>query len=45
MHWRIAWMAAETGISPLELLRLDTRMLWTLGRYLEVKAERQQRRR
>lgn len=45
LHWRIAWIAVETGISPLDLLQLEPRMLWTIGRYLEGKAQAQQRKR
>jgi len=44
-HWRIAWMAVETGISPNELAKLEPRMFWTLGKYLEFKAQRLQRKR
>jgi hypothetical protein len=45
MHWLIASVACETGISPTELMNLEPRMLWTLGRYLDAKAKRQARKR
>ena len=45
MHWRLAWIAVETGISPLDLIQLEPRMLWTISRYLSNKAERQARKR
>jgi len=43
-HWEIAQLAVETGISPLDLLQLDERMLWTLQRYLVAKANASQKR-
>jgi len=42
-HWYIASIACETGISPRELMQLDSRMLWTLGRYLVYKNQKQSR--
>lgn len=41
LHWRIAWISCETGVSPTDLANLEPRMLWTMSRYLETKAERQ----
>lgn len=35
-------MACETGISPRDLIDLEPRMFWTLGKYLEFKAARMQ---
>jgi hypothetical protein len=40
-HWYIATLAVETGISPRELMELDERMLWTLGRYLVWRGQHQ----
>lgn len=42
MHWFIASLACETGISPRELMELEPRMLWTLNRYLVARAQKQQ---
>lgn len=39
MHWKLAVMAVETGISPRELLALEPRMLWTMERYMISKAQ------
>lgn len=38
MHWKIAIIAVETGLSPRELLELSPRMLWTLEKVLTWKA-------
>jgi len=40
-HWYLATLAVETGISPRELMKLDDRMLWTMGRYLVWRATHQ----
>lgn len=42
MHWYIAAIACETGISPRELMELEPRMLWTINRYLIGRAQKQQ---
>jgi len=34
-------LAVESGISPLELMQLDERMLWTIGRYLISRNQQQ----
>jgi hypothetical protein len=44
IHWTIAAIACETGISPRELAALDPRMLWTLERYLMAKFQAQSKR-
>lgn len=36
-HWSIAAIAVETGISPLDLMQLEPRMLWTIERYMIAK--------
>ena len=41
MHWRIATLAVESGISPLDLLQLEPRMLWTIEKYLIGRAKNQ----
>lgn len=41
LHWTIATIACETGISPRELAELEPRMLWTIQRYLIAKFQRQ----
>lgn len=33
----IAGIAVETGISPVDLLQLEPRMLWTIQRYMAAK--------
>lgn len=33
-HWYIVQLAYEYKLSPRELMKLDTRMLWTMGRYI-----------
>ena len=43
MHWKIALIAVETGLSPRELLELSPRMLWTIERYLVSKYQTQNR--
>lgn len=40
LHWDIAIVAVETGISPNELMQLEPRMLWTMMRYLITKNQR-----
>lgn len=45
MHWKLAALAVETGISPRELLELTPRMLWTLERYLVWKGQAMSRKR
>jgi hypothetical protein len=37
MHWKIALLAVETGLSPRELLELSPRMLFTIEKYLTFK--------
>jgi len=37
-------LAIQTGISPRELMRLSPRMLWTLQRALEARAQESNRR-
>jgi len=39
MHWTIAALAVETGISPRELIELEPRMLWTIQRYLVSRGQ------
>lgn len=41
LHWEIAGLAVETGISPRELMQLEPRMLWTIERYLIARAQAQ----
>lgn len=41
MHWQIAALAVETGLSPVELMKLEPRMLWTIERYLIARAQAQ----
>jgi len=41
MHWLIATIACETGVSPRELIDLEPRMLWTMSRYLVAKNQAQ----
>jgi hypothetical protein len=43
MHWAIAQMSVETGISPRELMNLEPRMLWTMQRYLIARSQKSQR--
>jgi len=43
MHWLIASISCETGVSPTELMGLDSRMLWTMNRYLVSKSQASQR--
>jgi len=31
----------ETGISPRELMQLEPRMLWTMGRYIVARSQAQ----
>jgi hypothetical protein len=45
MHWKIALIAVETGLSPRELLELTPRMLWTIERYLVNKYSQQNKKR
>jgi hypothetical protein len=45
MHWQVAMIAVETGISPRELMALEPRMLWTMVRYMVSRAQAQQRKR
>jgi len=45
MHWLIATIAVETGLSPTELSNLEPRMLFTIQRYMMSKARRGQSRR
>ncbi len=41
VHWEIAALAVETGISPRELMLLEPRMLWTISRYLVARSQAQ----
>lgn len=41
MHWQIAALSVETGISPRELMELEPRMLWTIERYLISRGQSQ----
>lgn len=41
LHWEIAALACETGISPRELLLCEPRMLFTIERYLIARAQAQ----
>jgi hypothetical protein len=43
-HWYLASLAYEYKISPAELEKLDPRMLWTMGRVLESRNQRQRKR-
>lgn len=43
MHWTLAALAVETGISPRELAELEPRMLWTLQRYLIARGQERRR--
>ena len=45
IHWLIATIAVETGLSPTELMNLEPRMLFTIQRYMVGKASKGQRRR
>lgn len=45
MHWTIATIACETGLSPTELMNLEPRMLFTIQRYLVGKATARSKRR
>jgi len=45
MHWLVATIAVETGLSPTELLNLEPRMLFTIQRYMVGKSKRAQGRR
>jgi len=45
MHWTIATIACETGLSPTELMNLEPRMLFTIQRYLVGKATAKSKRR
>jgi len=45
MHWHIASLAVESGISPNELLKLEPRMLFTIERYLVWRSHQQKQRR
>jgi hypothetical protein len=45
LHWQIAALAVETGISPRELTELEPRMLWTMGRYVVARSQAMQRKR
>jgi len=45
MHWLIATLAVETGLSPTELMNMEPRMLFTIQRYVMGQSRRQQRRR
>jgi len=45
LHWQIAIIAVETGISPRELLSLEPRMLWTMMRYMVTRSEKSSGRR
>lgn len=40
MHWLIATIAVETGLSPTELANMEPRMLFTIQRYMMSKARR-----
>jgi hypothetical protein len=42
-HWLFANLAIETGISPRELIALSPRMLWTIQRALESRAQESNR--
>jgi len=39
LHWEIAALSVETGISPNELLQLEPRMLWTMTRYVVSRSQ------
>lgn len=41
LHWEIAALAVETGISPRELMELEPRMLWTMARYIVARSQAQ----
>lgn len=41
LHWEIAALAVETGISPKELMELEPRMLWTMARYIVARSQAQ----
>ncbi len=43
MHWTVAALAVETGISPRELMNLEPRMLWTIQRYLISRGQEQRK--
>jgi len=45
VHWQLAILAVETGISPRELADLEPRMLWTMFRYLASKNQQRRRKR
>jgi hypothetical protein len=44
MHWMIAQLSVESGISPVDLLALEPRMLWTLQRYMISRSQKQRKR-
>jgi hypothetical protein len=44
VHWLIATIAVETGLSPTELMNLEPRMLFTIERYMVGRARRKQSR-
>lgn len=44
MHWMIAQLSVESGISPLDLLQLEPRMLFTIQRYMVSKAQKSRQR-
>ena len=41
LHWEIAALSVETGISPRELMELEPRMLWTMARYIIARSQAQ----
>jgi hypothetical protein len=44
MHWMIAQLSVESGISPVDLLQLEPRMLFTLQRYMISRSQGQKQR-
>ena len=44
MHWMIAQLSVESGISPVDLLELEPRMLFTLQRYMVSRNQKQRQR-
>lgn len=44
LHWLIAQIAVETGLSPTELINLEPRMLFTIQRYMIWKSQERAKR-
>lgn len=44
MHWNLAVLAYEYKVSPADLMQLEPRMLWTMGRLLEHVKHQQRKR-